>query len=156
MPVGAERHTGHRAGVAGDNFQGAGPLGHRGVEGAVDDGVVRGQRVGGQDLLESPHVPAGDGAGQHALGPGDQLRHGRGPQIGLGLIPGELGLIPEVNGHDDGRCEGRHGSNRVGESDAGAFAQRVCAPPVAVFADDAREHIVGQFDPWRAVVFLDP
>ena len=31
-----------------------------------------------------------------------------------------------------------------------------CAPPVAVFAYDAGEHIVRQFDPLRAVVFLEP
>ena len=31
-----------------------------------------------------------------------------------------------------------------------------CAPPVAVFAYDAGEHIVRQFDPLRAVAFLEP
>ena len=31
----------------------------------------------------------------------------------------------------------------------------LCAPPVAVFAYDAREHIVRQFDPFRASVFLE-
>jgi len=31
-----------------------------------------------------------------------------------------------------------------------------CEPPVAVFAYDIRQHIVRQFDPLRAVVFLEP
>ena len=31
-----------------------------------------------------------------------------------------------------------------------------CAPPVAVFAYRAGEHIVCQFDPLRAVVILEP
>ena len=94
VPVGAERHARHRAGVTGDDLQGAGPLGHRGIEGAVG-GVVLGQRVGGQNLLESPHVPAGDGASQHALGLRDQLLHVSRP-AGLsapvaGSSPGDFG-----------------------------------------------------------------
>ena len=38
VPVGAERHTVHRAGVAGDDLEGAGPLDHRAVERAVVGG----------------------------------------------------------------------------------------------------------------------
>ena len=88
-PVGAEHHTGHRVGVAGDDLQGAGPLNHRVAESVVENTVVgAGEGSGGQDLLEGAHIAAGLGAGQHALGLGDQLLRGRGPQIGLGLLAG--------------------------------------------------------------------
>ena len=202
VPVRAERHTGHGAGVAGDDLQGAGPLGHRGIEGAVG-GVVLGQRVGGQNLLESPHVPAGDGASQHALGLGDQLLRGRGPQVCLRLLPGAHSLSLGVHGGegrdqgergDDSRC-GQHGAHHAGASAQGGgvrlggfltfpggtlvflggaqfgglefgllalhlgFVFRrpalFCAPPVAVFAYNGREHIVRQFDPFRASAFLE-
>ena len=107
VPVGAERHTGHRAGVAGDDLEGAGPLDHRVVEHTVVGG---GEGAGGQDLLEGARVPAGLGAGQHALGLGVQLLRGRGPQIGLGSIPFGAGLDKSHSGgrgndgkdHDDG------------------------------------------------------
>ena len=109
MPVGAERHTPHPVGVAGDDLQDAGPWTHRTVERAFVRGG--GEGAGGQDLLERPRVPARLGAGQHALRLGDQLLRGRGPQIDLRLVLGVVGRPGENHGHD-GRDEGHHSDDR--------------------------------------------
>jgi len=123
VPVGAERHVPHRASVAGDDLEGAGPLHHRAVERAFVRG--RGEGAGGQDLLERSRVPARLGAGQHALRLGDQLLRGRGPQIGFRLVLGVVGRPSENHGYD-GRDEGYysddHRCGQHGAQDAGAAA----------------------------------
>jgi hypothetical protein len=84
--------------MADDDFQGAGSLNHRTVQRAVVRG--RGEAAGGQDLLESPRVPARLGSGQHALRLGDQLLRGRRPQksaqlggVGFGCLLALLGVM---------------------------------------------------------------
>ncbi len=70
VTVRAKRHTIYRAGVAGDDLEGAGSLGHRGVERAVVG--RKGQGARGENLLERPRVPTGLVTGQHVLRLGDQ------------------------------------------------------------------------------------
>ena len=120
VPVGAKRHASYPVGVAGDDFEGAGTLDHRPVQRASVRGGV--EATGGQDLLERPHVPAGLGAGQHALRLCHQLLRGRRLHH---LMSGGHRLLfcsggpaerdhrndrTDKGDHGDDRCCGHHGA----------------------------------------------
>ena len=117
VPIGAEKCCG--VPVRGwDDLVCRDPLHHGAVQGAVIGGL--GERSGGQQLRKSPCIAAALGAGQHALGVGDQPHAGGLAKVRLCLVALHGRVMPLED--RDGRDHGHDEDDRRGAGDRATLA----------------------------------